>query len=305
MFKKYLILLLILNYSIFYGQLKTEEISLKNGVIFLDGTLTFQKEKTPLLIYISGSGNIDRNGNQQPMVKANYIKQFRDKIASNVAFFSYDKRTTNPKNKSHLGGTIFDDFVSDLKVIINHFKNDKRFTEIILLGHSQGALVAMLACDENISKYISLAGAGQSIDRILEKQLSKNPLVGVIAKQHLTELKETGTIKKVNPMLYSVFHPKNHKFLVNWMRYNPQKEIAKLDIPTLIIQGEKDLQVSKNDAKLLHKSNPKTKLFLIKNMNHVLKTINKDEDNINSYYSEEYPISNELIEIVKRFVTEK
>ncbi len=96
------------------------------------------------------------------------------------------------------------------------------------------------------------------------------------------------------------------------MSYNPEKEIAKLKIPVAIIQGKKDLQVDINDAKKLYNGNPKTHLYWIEDMNHVLKTISKNEDekqekldNQNSYISPEYPISQELVKIVKNFVFTK
>lgn len=308
MTKQILILLLLITISV-KSQVKTEEVLLKNGKIELSGTLTYQERKQPLLIYIAGSGNVDRNGNQKPVINANYIKQFREAITSeNIAFFSYDKRTANLKNRDFLKETIFDDFVSDAKIIINHFKGDKRFTKIVLIGHSQGSLVAMLA-SENVDKFISLAGAGESIDKVLVRQISKqNKVLGDIVKQHCEELKKTDTIQKVNPFLYNLFNLQNHRFLANWIRYNPAEEIAKLKIPIAIIQGKKDLQVEVSGAEKLHKANPKAKLFLIENMNHVLKTIsNKDKnkelfDNQNSYVSPKYPVSKELVKMVKNFI---
>ncbi len=55
------------------------------------------------------------------------------------------------------------------------------------------------------------------------------------------------------------------------MKYDPANEIAKLKIPTLIIQGTTDLQVSVDDAKLLLDAKPASKLVIIENMNHFLK----------------------------------
>lgn len=84
------------------AQIESEEIVIKNGEIELPGTLTFTKEKSPLIIWVHGSGNVDRNGNQAGTpVKANYIKEFRDSVnKKNIAFFSYDKRTANKKKLS-------------------------------------------------------------------------------------------------------------------------------------------------------------------------------------------------------------
>ncbi|MCH3884714.1 alpha/beta hydrolase family protein [Tenacibaculum aquimarinum] len=294
----YLIVILI-GFTTSFAQVKSEEILIKNEGVELPGTLRFSEEKTPLLIWIHGSGGVDRNGNTPQ-----YIKQFRDSInANNIAFFSYDKRTANKNNIVFLKqGVLFNDFVLDAKTVINHFKKDNRFSEIILVGHSQGSLIAMLA-SENTSKYISLAGAGETIDKTLIRQLStQNPILGQSVKSHLKELMETGTIKEVNPMLAGMFSEPNLPFLKSWISINPTDEIKKLTLPILILNGTKDLQVPVKDAENLHNANPSSNLVLIKNMNHVLKDIQKDQDNLKSYYSADFPLSTTLIKTVVTFV---
>lgn len=290
--------------SIIYGQtIHSEEVLLKNDSIELPGTLTFSTTKSPLIIWVHGSGNVDRNGNQGAIVKANYIKQFRDEInKENIAFFSFDKRTSNLKNFKFLKGVTLNDFVDDVQKAINHFKDDTRFSEIILVGHSQGSLIAMLA-SKNVDKYISLAGPGESIDKTMVKQVTaQNALLGEATAAHFKELKETGTIKEVNPFLISIFSKPNLPFFKSWADYNPTEEIKKLIIPVLIINGTKDLQVKVEDANALHKAKPSSELVIIENMNHVLKNIDKDADNMNSYYSADFNLSEKLITTVIAFI---
>lgn len=288
------------------AQIKTEEITINNAAIQLPGTLTYGKEKSSLIIWVHGSGNVNRNGNQAgTMVKANYIKQFRDEInKKDIAFFSYDKRTANPKNMPFIqqDGVLFQDFIEDVTEVVNYFKGDKRFTEIILVGHSQGSLVAMNAL-KNVDKYISIAGAGETIDKTIVKQISNQSAdLGKTAESHFKELAETGAIKEVNPMLLSVFAPQNQPFFKSWMSNNPTEILKTVTIPILILNGDKDLQVKESDAKLLHEANPKSKLIIIKNMNHVLKDIENDADNMKSYSDANHPISSELIKVVNEFI---
>ncbi len=303
--KKATTYLFLLMSAILFAQsnITSEEILIKNDSIELPGTLIFFKEKTPLIIWVHGSGNIDRNGNQGNVIKANYIKQFRDSInKKDIAFFSYDKRTSNKNNFKFLKGTLFTDFVSDLKKGIDYFKTDKRFSKIILIGHSQGSLIAMLA-SKNIDQYISLAGASVSIDKTLIEQINKqSPTLTPYLKSHIKELKETGTIKTVNPFLMSLFNKQNQPFFLDWMQFNPSEELKKIHIPILIINGNKDLQVNVLDAQNLHKANPKSTLVIIDKMNHVLKNIEKDEDNLSSYYTANFPLSVKLIETIAIFI---
>ncbi|MDG2194380.1 MAG: alpha/beta hydrolase [Polaribacter sp.] len=297
--------LFALVFLVTFGQssIVSEEILIHNNTIELPGTLSYVNQNSALIIWVHGSGNIDRNGNQGSLIKANYIKQFRDSInKKGIAFFSFDKRTANPNNIKLLKNTLFDDLVRDTQKVIAHFKADNRFSEIILIGHSQGSLIAMLA-SEKIDSYISLAGPAESIDKTLIQQISKQaPLLGDIAKAHIKELKETGAIKDVNPMLLSLFNKSNQPFLANWMLYNPSEEIKKLTIPILIINGTKDIQVKEEDANILHKANEKSTLAIIKNMNHVLKNIAVDADNMKSYYSADYALSKQLITTIVAFI---
>jgi len=285
--------------SLTLAQIQSEEILINNQAIQLPGTLTFSSEQQALIIWVHGSGGVDRNGNQP-----NYIKQFRDAInKENIAFFSYDKRIVNPKNAIYFkDGIYITDFISDLKEVISHFKKDKRFSKIIVAGHSQGSLIGMMAL-KNVDKYISIAGTGETIDKTLLKQIKlQSPNFVETTKSHLKELKETGEIKNVNPNLMMLFAKPNQDFFLSWMALDPLEEIKKVKIPTLIINGDKDIQVQTSDARKLKEAKPNAELVIIKNMNHVLKDIQKEEDNMNSYYSSEYPISKELIETIVLFV---
>ena len=297
-------LLFYSTYSLPQSEIKSEDFLIKNNAIELPGTLTYSNKSQELVIWIHGSGNVDRNGNQKGAnVKANYIKQLRDELNKNdIAFFSYDKRTANPKNAALLKGVIFDDFVSDATTVISHLKKEYNFKSITLIGHSQGSLIGMLA-SKDVDKYVSLAGPSETIDATITRQVSnQSATIGKITAAHFKELKETGDIKEVNSNLLSIFAKPNFPFLRNWMTYNPIEEIKKVTIPTLIINGTKDIQVKVDDAKALHKAKPSSEFIIIDMMNHVLKVIENDADNLPSYYSPDFKISTELTKKITEFV---
>ena len=77
-----------------------------------------------------------------------------------------------------------------------------------------------------------------------------------------------------------------------------------MKIPTLILNGTKDLQISVSDAERLYDSKPDSKLVIIGSMNHILKSIYNDEDNMKSYFSPDYPLSNRLITVLEEFIKE-
>ena len=282
-----------------FSQITTQEITIQNQAIQLPGTLSYPAENSPLIIWVHGSGGVDRYGNQPQ-----YIQQFRTAVnKEKIAFFSYDKRTANPNNRAFLKeGVLFNDFILDVKEVVNHFKNDTRFNSITLVGHSQGSLTAMMAL-KNVDNYISIAGAGETIDKILIKQLRAQSLeYANIAKAHFKELKETGSIKEVNPNLMAIFAKPNQEFWSSWIAVDPIKALKKITIPTLIINGDKDIQVGVENASKLKAVKPNASYAIIQNMNHILKDIQKEADNIKSYNSPEFPVSKQLIEIIVSFV---
>jgi pimeloyl-ACP methyl ester carboxylesterase len=287
----------------------SSEILIQNDSIVLPGTLTYTTNisKQPLLIFVHGSGNVDRNGNQASMgATPNYIKQLKDSLTiKDIAFYSFDKRSATASNiKFMMKDMRFDAFVEDLNLVVDKFKDDKRFSSISLIGHSQGSLVAMLANQTNIDKYISLAGPSNSIDHsiIAQVRLQNGDSIANIVKSHFKELSETGSIEKIDPNLMTLFNKPTQPFFASWMAYNPSEEIKKLKTPILILNGDKDLQVYLNDANALHEANSESKLVIIKNMNHVLKHIEKDSDNLTSYRIPSYPLSTQLIFEIENFV---
>ncbi|QLG44219.1 alpha/beta hydrolase [Costertonia aggregata] len=306
--KNLLLVFLIMPFTLVIGQnIISEEIQLKNGGIHLPGTLSYpdSEEKVPLVIFVHGSGNIDRNGNQAGTpVKADYIKILADSLnQEGIAFYRYDKRTATPSNLNKLESITLSDFVLDAKMAIDFFSNDGRFNSIVLIGHSQGSLVAMLSVTDAVDGFISLGGPSQSIDKVFIAQLSKqNKAFESVVRQHLEELATTDTIQKVNPFLTSIFAPKNQKFIADWMKYHPKKEIEKLTLPILIINGDVDLQVTVEDAENLHKANANSRLQIIPKMNHVLKIVNSMEENIRAYSDKSVPLSTELISTITDFI---
>lgn len=283
---------------------KTEEISIDP---MLNGTLykpNKSSKKTNLVILIPGSGIPDRNGNQ-PGASNNSLKFLSEGLASkDIAVFAYDKRAIAQLKAGNISekNVTFDDVIADVKQIIQYFKSKKEFNKIIISGHSEGSLVGMIASKDNADGYVSIAGAGRPIDEILEEQVVKQaPFLKTELRKNLDILKSGQTFKLENKMLSSLFRESVQPYLISWFKYDPRVEIKKLQIPVLIINGTKDLQVPESDAKLLHEAYPKSELVIIENMNHVFKEIKEDSENMKSYNDLTLPVVPELIEKVAGF----
>lgn len=90
--------------------------------------------------------------------------------------------------------------------------------------------------------------------------------------------------------------------MISWIKYNPTIEIKKLQIPILLINGTKDLQVPESDAKLLKMAYPKAEIKIIDNMNHLFKEILIDKENLKSYNDGTIPIMPILTETMTKFI---
>jgi pimeloyl-ACP methyl ester carboxylesterase len=263
-------------------------------------------KKCPVALIIAGSGPTDRNGNN-PMMKNNSLKMLSEALAKNgIASLRFDKRGIGESKTAAAteSGLVFENYIEDTKSWINYLKQDKRFSQLIVIGHSEGSLIGMIA-GAKADKFISIAGAGDSADKILKAQIASksNKEIEDLTFPIIDSLKNGKTVKNVDPMLNSLFRPSIQPYIISWFKYNPQTEIKKITIPILILQGNKDLQVTIKDAENLSEANKKAELLIIDKMNHVLKIIDGDEQaNYASYNNEVLPVSEVMIDKIVSFI---
>ena len=271
--------------------------------------ITSTSTKLPVALIIAGSGPTDRDGNN-PMAKCANLQKLAYSLSNNhIASLRFDKRgiaSSASASKKEEDGK-FDDHISDVKEWITLLKKDNRFSKIIVIGHSEGSLIGMAGSLNLADEFVSIAGPGRSIDKVLKEQLASQPQsIKDKCFPILDSLVAGKTVKNVNPLLYSLFRPSVQPYLISWIKYDPQVEIKKLTIPVLIIQGTNDIQVSVNDAKLLAKAKPSAKLVLIKNMNHIFRTLESTDKAANAatYNDASLPISDELVTTITSFINQ-
>ncbi|MEN1968103.1 alpha/beta fold hydrolase [Lentibacillus sp. N15] len=267
-------------------------------------------EQFPVALIIPGSGPTDRNGNSPGIAgKNDSLKLLAEGLAENdIASLRYDKRGAgkNTQAVTDEKDMRFDQFVTDAKQWITELQEDSRFSDIIVIGHSQGSLVGMLAAEESdVNAFISIAGAGHSLDDVLGEQLKTLPDdLQAESQQILQQLKQGKTVTNVDSRLQSLFRPSVQPFLISWMKFDPAREIARLDMPTLIINGKNDLQVAVQDAEELAAANLDAKMMLIETMNHVLKEAPTDrEGNIATYSDLTLPLAEGLLNAITTFLS--
>lgn len=296
------ILLLSLSCLSVMAQFQTQELIIDqkmHGTVFQS-----DKESNVLAIIIPGSGPTDRNGNQHQM-ENNSLRFLAEGLASHkINAFTFDKAFFHDKTFDS-SKMVFENMEEDVSLIVRYFQSQNPKTKIILVGHSEGALVGTLVAQKQKVDYlVSIAGTGVPIDETITSQIEKQaPFLVPDTKAVFAELKKGKMVEEFNPMLASVFNKESQPFLISWMKYNPQLEIKKVNIPILIVQGTKDIQVRVEDANLLKSAQPDAKLVILENMNHVLKEIKGDEaENLTSYNQPDLPLHPQLVSSIVEFV---
>jgi uncharacterized protein len=276
---------------------------LLSGVIFNPKI----KKKVPIIIFIAGSGPTDRNGNSVH-AQSNCYKLLSDELVKkNIATCRFDKRMVGKSIFKELSEEKlnFDMYVNDVKFLVDFIKQSNEYSQIFILGHSEGSLIGMLACqnNKNISGFISLSGPSISADSILKLQLDSQPKEAKdIIFPLIDTLKNGNTLSNVPKTLYILFRPSVQPYMISWMKYNPCLEIQKLQIPILILQGKSDLQVSEKNAINLSKCNINSRLILFEKTSHTLKIVKNNQENMNSYKIATIPINSEISKQINKFI---
>ena len=277
--------------------------------IKIEGTLLLPNTtaKIPVVLIIAGSGPTDRNGNN-PIMKNNSLKMLADSLAKyNIASLRYDKRGIAKSKIKNLkeSDLRFEDYINDAVRWFEKLKKDTSFSEIVIMGHSEGSLIGMVAAlKAGADKYISLAGTGKSANQIIRDQLKAQPEYITNAALPLLKILEKGdTTHNVPPLLASLFRPDIQPYLISWFGYDPAKEIKKLDIPVLLVQGTTDIQVSVDNLELLKQANPDVDTLIVNGMNHILKEAPADRlKNLETYYKPDLPLAKGVVKKIVEFI---
>jgi len=156
---------------------------------------------------------------------------------------------------------------------------------------------------------ILIATPGRPMGEVLRRQLNANPENEMLLKQAgpIIDALEHGRrvdIKNMHPALQNLFNPSVKGFLFNAFAYNPGQLISTISKPVLVLQGQRELQVEENDARLLKAANPQAYLIILPNMNHVMKEVTSDDRNVNiaSYSDPASPLAHGLVDAIEHFL---
>ncbi|ATD63985.1 alpha/beta hydrolase [Janthinobacterium svalbardensis] len=292
-----------------------QEVALAVAGGVLHGTLSMpdRQGKVPVVLLHAGSGPTDRNGNSAMLPgQNNTLRMLADALARNgIATLRYDKRGIGASASAGLreADLRLDDYIDDATAWLRQLRADPRFTNVLMAGHSEGALIAMVACQKaQLDGCVLIAGAGKALDDILRVQLKPRLPPDLYAQNEriLLALKRGERVSDVPPALLALYRPSVQPYLISSLKVDPRAAVGALRMPVLILQGATDLQVSVADAQALSAAAPAARLVIVPGMNHVLKMVSGDlAQQMPSYGDPALPLAPALVDAVTAFVQER
>lgn len=261
----------------------------------------------PVVVMIAGSGPTDRDGNQ-PWLRTDNLKMLGRELAGRgIAVLRYDRRgvgqsaKTAPKEAELRFEFLADDVVGWIQLL----RKDSRFKRVGVVGHSEGALVGLLAAKRaGADAYVSLNGAGYKAGTALRAQLDKN-LSDTLRKKAepiIDSLEAGRTVPEVPKELMALFRPTVQPYLISYMKFDPALEMATLKCPALIVQGTTDVQETVAGARRLAAAKKGSELRLIEGMCHTLKHATTPAEQTAAYFDPTVPVMPELVDAVAGFL---
>lgn len=246
------------------------KLSFGKSPYIINGTLSIPFSKQdgaayPLVIIVHGSGPVDRDmttGNNKP------YKDLAWALASKgIAVFRYDKRTYSYgamlafDEAAGKHTTIKEEYLDDVALAIKTLRKHPSVdpSQVYILGHSQGGSLAPLIAKENkqVAGIILAAGGARSMQDALLEQLSYLYDSMDISKEQraqIDKLKRGALYAKRNDLtLQSPIDSLPFAKPAYWIslnQYDVAQTFVQLKKPALVLQGERDYQVTQKEFNL-------------------------------------------------------
>ena len=254
--------------------------TVRSAGLELGGTLTMPRSavgRVPVAVIIAGSGPTDRNGNSVLGIRPNSYAQLAWRLAERgIASVRYDKRgLPGTKGVVDIPHVTLDDFAADARAAAESLARDARFSRVVLVGHSEGSALAMIAARAGapVAGVVSVSGLGRPLGVVMREQLRRQLDSATLVRYDtaMAQYLRGDEPKDVPPALAVLFVPINQNFMKSLAAFDPPGAIKAVRQPVLIVQGGRDLQVRTVDADRLHAARPDAQEVIVPLANHVLK----------------------------------
>jgi len=281
------------------------ESRVRIGAIDAVLTVPADVERPVVALLIAGSGSTDHDGNG-PQIKPATLKKLSEQlVARKIATLRYDKRGAGGW-KPEFGRAEdfrFKDYVDDAVALVDHLRAGGKFSKIVLVGHSEGGLVAILTATRvPVDRLILLATAARKQGDLLKAQMEKKLSADAFAPvAKAIDAIMAGEAVDPPPQGLAI-PPVMQPSIASALSADPVEPLLKLVVQTLIVAGGEDHQIARLDFLALSTAAPVAKTLWLPRMNHVLVDVTDDADDLASYNQAERPLDADMIDAVSAFI---
>src|SRR6266699_2663492 len=214
--------------------------TIHSAALELGGTLTLPRGATgrvPVVVIIAGSGPTDRNGNSMMGIRPNSYAQLAWRLAERgIASLRYDKRVLPAtKGSVDISRLTLEDFAADARAAAESLAREARFSRVVLLGHSEGSALALIAARQGppVAGVISVSGLGRPLGVVMREQLARQFDSATLVRYDtaMAQYLRGETPQDVPPLLAVLFVPLNLSFMKSLSSFDPPAAIRAVRQP--------------------------------------------------------------------------
>ena len=281
-----------------------DEAKIRVGLIDAVLTVPPDVERPPVVLLIAGSGSTDHDGNG-PRAKPATLKKLSEQlVARKIATLRYDKRGAGGW-KPEYGRPEdfrFTQFVDDATALVSYLRGTRKFSRVVLAGHSEGGLVAILTARRlPVDRLVLLVTAARRQGDLVKAQLEKKlppdrlePIVKAIDAIMADQIVDP-------PPQGLAIAPSMQPGIASAFKEDPIPPLKLIEQPILIVGGGRDLQMARLDFAALSAASPVAKTLWLPDMNHVLVDVTDEADNLAAYNQSERALDSGLVDSVAAF----
>ena len=274
----------------------------------IDAVLTTPSDvdRPPVALLIAGSGSTDHDGNG-PQAKPATLKKLAEQLAERkIATLRYDKRGAGGW-KPEFGKPEdfrFKDYVDDAVSLVNYLKSSGKFARVVVAGHSEGGLEAILAARQaQVDRLVLLVTAERRQGDLVKAQLEKRQIPPDILDPILKAIDSIMAGQVVDPPPRGLaIEPSMQPSVASAFTVDPIDPLKSIDKPILIVGGGHDVQVARLDFVALSTASPLAKTLWLPDMNHVLVDVTDEADNLAAYNQPERILDSKLVDAIAAFI---
>ena len=187
---------------------------------------------------------------------------------------------------------------------MNYLRSSGKFSRLVVVGHSEGGLVAILTARRvPVDRLVLLVTAARRQGDLVKAQLERKQIPPDVLQPILKAIDSIMAGQIVDPPPPGLaIAPSMQPGIASAFTEDPIDPLKLIDRPTLIVGGGRDLQVARLDFVALAAAAPLAKTLWLPEMNHILVDVGDADDNLAAYNEPERALDPALIDSVAAFI---